>query len=195
MNRRSWYRKKYEHEMILSKHRADGPFEHVMVLDNLKASFNVGKIIRSANAFGCREVHLVGIPMFDPSPAAGALKHTKSRSFPSIVESLEHLRGQGYTIYALDPHGAAQLGATVFPPKSAFIVGHEQYGFSFDLAAHPDLVRLNIPQFGTVQSLNAAVAASLACFEYVRSQGRLNEARVPPMTPNAKPHGSSDATV
>ena len=58
----------------------------VLVLDHLKAGFNVGKIIRSANVFGIREVHLVGIPPFDPGPTKGALRHTRTRRFATFSE-------------------------------------------------------------------------------------------------------------
>ena len=51
-----------------------GKLKFIMVLDNLKASFNIGKIFRSADAFGAQEVHLVGNHFFDPSPAMGSFK-------------------------------------------------------------------------------------------------------------------------
>ena len=51
-----------------------GIHECVVVLDHLKPSYNIGKIFRSAEAFGAREIHLVGIDFFDPAPGMGAFK-------------------------------------------------------------------------------------------------------------------------
>jgi tRNA G18 (ribose-2'-O)-methylase SpoU len=64
--------------------------------------------------------------------------------------------------------GAQTLGTFEFPTKTALVVGHEEYGLSFDPNLYPDIRRLKIAQFGKVQSLNVSIAASLACFEYVR---------------------------
>jgi tRNA G18 (ribose-2'-O)-methylase SpoU len=170
MSRPSWYRRKYEKELIRSRLHAPGRYAYVIVLDHLKPGFNVGKILRSANAFGAREVHLVGIPMFDPSPARGALKHTRTRSFATIAESFAALEAEGYTLYALHSAGAATLGTERFPDKTAFIAGHEEFGLSFDPQVFPQVRLLRIPQHGLVESLNVSIATSLAAFEYTRQR-------------------------
>jgi tRNA G18 (ribose-2'-O)-methylase SpoU len=167
-NRRNWYRKRYEQEMILSKHQPPGPFPFVLVLDHLKAGYNVGKIIRAANAFGCRELHLIAIPLFDPSPAKGTLRQTRTRSFETFDSSYQALKAEGYQHFALDKKGDCSLGNITLPEKSAFVVGHEEYGLSFSPETYPDIRRLSIPQFGQVQSLNVSIAASIACYEYLR---------------------------
>jgi len=168
---RNWYRKKYEHEIILSKHHEPGPFPFVVVLDHLKAGFNVPKIIRAAHAFGCREIHLVSIPLFDPSPAKGTFRQTKSRSFTEFQESYDALVAEGYTLYALDHRAELTLGQDSLAEKAAFVLGHEEFGHSFDREKFPAVKGLKIRQFGQVQSLNVSIAASLACYEWVRQHG------------------------
>jgi tRNA G18 (ribose-2'-O)-methylase SpoU len=64
-----------------------------------------------------------------------------------------------------------------FPEKTAFIVGHEEFGFSFDLAAHPEIKLTRVPQVGIVESMNVAVAASIAAFDYIRERKLLGTAR------------------
>ena len=73
----------------------------------------------------------------------------------------------------LDPEGATSLCSTELPCKSAFILGHEEFGFSFDPKEYPGLKRLTIPQFGSVQSLNVSIAASVVMYEYVRQYSKL----------------------
>jgi tRNA G18 (ribose-2'-O)-methylase SpoU len=46
-----------------------GAHEFVVVLDGLKPGFNIGKIFRSADAFGAFEVHVIGTSFFDPPEA------------------------------------------------------------------------------------------------------------------------------
>jgi len=168
---KNWYRRKYEHQMILSRHQGPGPFPFVLVLDHLKASYNVAKIVRSANAFGVREIHLVAVEMFDPSPAKGTLRQTRTRSFASFAESYAVLEAEGYTVFVMEAGGEHLLGRDELPEKSAFVVGHEEYGMSFDRSKFPGVRSLRISQFGQVESLNVSIAASLACFEYVRQRG------------------------
>lgn len=148
-----------------------GPHALVIVLDHLKAGFNVAKVFRSAQAFGARELHLIDIGPFDPAPTKGALKHVPARFFDDITESLDLLRAQRYQLFALAPDVGTPLQACRLPRRSAFIVGHEEFGLSFDPDDVPDIARVQIPLPGPVQSLNVSIAASLAMYEYTRQHG------------------------
>jgi hypothetical protein len=46
-----------------------GCHEFIIICDGLKSDFNIGKIFRSAEAFGAQAVHLVGMDCFNPYPA------------------------------------------------------------------------------------------------------------------------------
>lgn len=163
-------RRTYFQETILSKYRPNGPFEFVLILNGLKASYNVAKIIRSANAFGCREVHLIQIGVFDPSPAQGSLRYTRCLTFDSFDASYQRLKAEGYTFFAFDVHTQNTLADVKFPNRSAFILGHESKGLRINPADYPEIRFIKIPQFGIVESLNVSVAASLAAYEYVRQR-------------------------
>ncbi len=148
-----------------------GANDFVIVLDHLKAGFNVPKIFRSAEAFGAREVHLIGIGPFDPAPAKGAFKNVPARFHEDFANCYQVLREQGYSLFALEPDCDNALPTTVLPRKSAFILGHEEVGLSFERADYPDVSCLTIPQWGKVQSLNVSVAASVVMYEYARQHG------------------------
>ena len=158
--------------MVLSRLQAPlGVFDFILVLDHLKPGFNLGKIIRTANALGCREVHLVGISMFDPSPTKGTLKQTKTKILETAALSFESLKAEGYQLFAMSPDAKLTLGQIEIPEKSAFIFGHEEFDLSFSPDDFPDIKRMRIAQFGIVESLNVSVAAALACYEYTRQRG------------------------
>jgi len=147
------------------------------VLDGLKATYNVGKIFRSAQAFGAAGVDLIGISQFNPYPAQGAFRYVPARFLASFEEAHAALTTEGFTIFALLPPGPGQAGATdlgvlELPEKSAFVLGHEEHGVSFRPEDFPDVRPLAIPMFGAVQSLNVSVAASVVMFEYTRQHGR-----------------------
>ena len=150
-----------------------GQFPFVLVLDQLKPGFNVGKIFRSAEAFGAAAVHLVNVGPFDPAPAKGSFRKVPAVFHDTFTDCHERLSRQGYRLFLLQPQGAKSLCATDLPYKSAFILGHEEFGVRFAIGDYPDVQALTIPQFGSVQSLNVSIAASLVMYEYVRqSLGR-----------------------
>jgi len=152
-----------------------GAHPFVVVLDHLKAGYNVAKIFRSAEAFGAGAVHLVGIGPFDPAPAKGALRKVPARFHDDFAGCHRELRAQGYTPFVLDPAGETPLHRAELPERSAFVFGHEEFGMSFAVDDYPDIRRLAIPQYGGVQSLNVSIAASIVMYEYVCRRGEVAE--------------------
>lgn len=151
-----------------------GVHRFVIVLDQLKSDFNIGKIFRSADAFGAREVHLVGIEQFDPGSAKGAFKSVPARFHVTFRHCYDELLRRGYTPFALQPGGADSelLGNLQLPPASAFIVGNEARGLQLSRHDFPALRPLSIAQYGRVESLNVSVAASVIMYEYVRQHSK-----------------------
>lgn len=145
-----------------------GIHEFIIILDNLKPAYNIGKIFRSADAFGAREVHLIGIDFFDPSPSMGSFKWVPARFYQDFENCYQNVSSRGYTLFTLDPAEASSLPETPLPGKSAFILGHEEYGHSFNPSTYPGIRNLSIPQFGKVESLNVSIAASIVMYEYLR---------------------------
>lgn len=173
---RKWSLRQYEkhrrHNLVYAK---PGAHDFVIVLDNLKASFNIGKIFRSADAFGACEVHLVGIDFFECKTAKGSFKWVPARFHESFEACYQHLTERGYTLFTLQPGEGSPLPRAVLPAKSGFIFGHEEYGISFDLSDYDRIQPLSIPQFGRVESLNVSVAASVVMYEYVRQHQPVTE--------------------
>ena len=170
---RHWMVKKYEEDMRENRLARPGPFPLVFVLDHLKGGSNAPRIVRTANVLGAREVHFVNVGRFDPSPARGALRHTPVRPFASFQESHAVLVSEGFTPCALVVDGEEVLGRAALPERCALVVGNEEFGLSFNPRAYPGLRTLRIPEFGVTRSLNVAVAASVAGFEWVRQHERL----------------------
>ena len=145
-----------------------GRHDFVIILDGLKPAFNIGKIFRSADAFGAREVHLVGIDFFDPAPAMGSFKWVPARFHDRFETIFRNLKSRGYMLFTLDPDRGVPLSEVALPRYSAFIFGHEEHGISADISDLPGIRTLSIPQFGRVQSLNVSNAASVVMWEYLR---------------------------
>lgn len=151
----------------------------VAVLDNIRSIYNVGAIFRTADAARLAHVYLTGITGTPEhrqlhKTALGA-EYTVPWTYvhdPTVL--VENLRQQGYCIAVLEltdsPTYTHQVPDDVFP--LALIVGHELYGVQPALVEKADLA-LEIPQFGSKQSLNVAVAFGIAVFDLVRHYRRL----------------------
>jgi len=159
---------RYRRELQRNLLAKPGCHDFILVLDGLKAGFNVPKILRSAEVFGAREVHLVKIDPFDPAPAKGALRKVPVRRFDSFSASRAALEAESYSLFVLGPAAGAGLGGLELPQKSAFVLGHEEFGPSVACREQAGLVPLAIPQFGETESLNVSVAAGIVMYEYVR---------------------------
>ena len=141
--------------------------ENIIVLDNLKAGFNVPKIFRSAESFGAHEIHLINIPPFDPAPAKGGFRKVPAHFHDRFADCYRELEGRGYHFFTLEPGCTSRLDQAELPEKSAFVMGHEELGISFDTGDF-EIDCLTIRQFGDTQSLNVSIAASIVMYEYVR---------------------------
>lgn len=163
--------KSFERQRLLNKAMSKpGPYPYVMILDHLKVDFNIGKIIRSAEAFGAHAVDVVGTSFFDPMPAKGCMKRVPWTMTKTFHESYDRWTNEGYTLFAFDSEAPAAIHEMNFPDKSAFILGHEGFGFTFKKELYPNIKFIKIPQIGLVESLNVSVAASIVMYEFARSR-------------------------
>lgn len=144
-----------------------GEHQFILILDHLQAGFNVPKIFRSAEAFGAHEIHLINVNAFDPAPAKGTFRKVPAKFYDSIEQCFHELKERGYSLFTLEADKGKTLYKSKLPEKSAFILGNEDCGISFDTSSYPEIECLSIPNFGVTESLNVSVAASIVMYEYI----------------------------
>lgn len=159
---------RYERQRRANLRASPGPLPVAVVLERLRPDFNVPKIFRSAQAFGAHAVHLVDIGPFDPAPGKGAFKHVPARFHADFPACRRELLADGFGLVALDPYAETQLPDAGLPARCAFILGHESDGLSESVLGDPHVTRVAIPRLGSIDSLNVAVAASIALYEFAR---------------------------
>ena len=143
-----------------------GRHQFIIVLDHLKPFFNIGKIFRSADAFGAAEVHLIATDFFDPAPAKGSFKWVPAKFHADFASCYAELVACQYTLYVMEASHGEDLAAANLPKKSAFIFGNEEFGPQINKENYPNIKSLKIHQVGKVESLNVSVAASIVMYEY-----------------------------
>jgi TrmH family RNA methyltransferase len=145
----------------------------VIVLAGLQDPGNLGTILRSAEAFGATGV--VSLPGTVSAWNPKAVRASAGSVFRvpllavSQQECLEKLHEAGVKILATTVHAAQPAERVNMTGPVALIIGNEGNGVADDLAAKAD-ARITIPCPGPVESLNAAVAASVLLYEAARQR-------------------------
>jgi tRNA (guanosine-2'-O-)-methyltransferase len=136
-----------------------------VVMEALCDPQNVNAVLRTCEAFGVQEIHVVEGPMkvYDPNKkiSQNADKWLDVRRWSSTRDCLAHLKAEGFRIYAThlgqDSVGLADLS---FAEKVALVFGNESRGVSDEAVALAD-ANFTIPMLGFVQSFNVSVAAAI----------------------------------
>lgn len=144
----------------------------VPVLEGLIDPHNGAAILRSADAFGCHEVHVVQgrLPFaISHRVSKGTHRWLDIVESASATECVSRLRGRGYRVFVASMEGTTtpeELGAV---DKVAVVLGNEHAGPSEEMRALADGT-YRIPMVGFVESLNVSVASAITL--YVASRGR-----------------------
>lgn len=149
------------------------------LIDNMRSAFNVGSIFRTADTLGCEKIWLTG---YTPTPhqiqvekAALGATFIMNWETTSFTEACRKLNEQNFNIIALETTSHAKDIAVDFDftQPTVFILGNERFGLDKDQLAQAHEVR-KIPTFGIKNSLNAAVAAAIAGYEWRKQFNELS---------------------
>jgi len=144
----------------------------VPVLEDLLDPHNGAAVMRSADAFGCHEVHVI------EDQHTFAVSHPVTRGTHRWLElhkhenttaCVEHLKSNGYQVFIAAMGGEHSPEALAEVPKAAVVFGNEHKGVSPEMRAAADGTYA-IPMVGFVESLNVSVASAITL--YVASRGR-----------------------
>jgi len=139
-----------------------------LIVFNIEKNNNVGLLMRSAYAFGCDEVLLIGKTKYKVTGSAGTYSKLKQRHFFSLAEAVVYCKQAGFTIYGVEI-GGTPLPKVHFDSDVAFILGNEGRGLA-EAAPYCDKV-VTIPQWGGVPSLNVAAAGAIVMYTFASQQG------------------------
>ena len=110
----------------------------VIALENTERDFNMGTIVRSANAFGVRQI--------------------------STAEFVELMRSEDREIIAIDNiPGSVNMSETTLPQRAVLVFGQEGPGISEGMVQAADKI-VAIEQFGSTRSINVGAAATVAMY-------------------------------
>jgi tRNA G18 (ribose-2'-O)-methylase SpoU len=139
-----------------------------VAIENWQHDFNIGSVVRTANAFLAREVHIVGRRRWNRRGAMVTDLYQHVHHHPSIDDLAAWAHTEQLVVVGVDNlPGAVPLETYDVPRNSLFLFGQEGPGLSEEARATADVV-LSIAQFGSTRSINAGAAAAIAMHAWVR---------------------------
>lgn len=149
------------------KRRLDGrriPLE--IAVENLERDFNMGTIVRTANAFNVATIHIVGRRQWNKRGAMVTDRYMNIHYYATVDEFKAGT--QGKEVIGIDNVEGSESLAKVSLPKNAVLVfGSEGNGLSSEMIrACRQLVA--IEQFGSTRSINVGVAAGIVMYAWLQ---------------------------
>jgi tRNA G18 (ribose-2'-O)-methylase SpoU len=137
-----------------------------VAIQNWEHDFNIGSMVRTANAFNVAGVHIVGRRRWNRRGAMVTDRYLHVQHHPDVPGFQDWLTEHGYTAVGVDNlPGALPLERTELPERVCLVFGSEGPGLTEEMvAACSSLVA--ITQYGSTRSLNAGAAAAIAMYAW-----------------------------
>lgn len=145
-----------------------------MVLDNLQDPGNLGTIVRTAEGAGVDAVFLSkeSVDIYNPKTirsTMGSIYRMPVVYVDDLLELLDTFKGKGVKSYAAHLEGKNSYDQECYKEGTAILIGNEGNGLRDEVSNKAD-IWVQIPMKGQVESLNAAIAASVLMFEVARQR-------------------------
>ncbi|MFZ2504516.1 MAG: TrmH family RNA methyltransferase [Nocardioides sp.] len=145
-----------------------------VAIENWQHDFNIGTIVRTANAFLAAEVHIVGNRRWNRRGAMVTDRYQHVRHHADVSELAAYLRERGTPLWGVDNlPGSIPLETATLPRRVCLLFGQEGPGLS-EAARDACAATFSIAQFGSTRSINASAAAAIAMHSWVRSHANLD---------------------
>jgi tRNA G18 (ribose-2'-O)-methylase SpoU len=142
-----------------------------VAIENWQHDLNIGSIVRTANAFLAKQVHIIGNKRWNRRGAMVTDRYQHILHHPTVEEFVAWSKtaneGKEMPIIAIDNvPGCKQLETYKLPETCVLLFGQEGPGLSdAAIAASKDVVE--ITQFGSTRSINASAAAAITMHQWI----------------------------
>ena len=147
---------------------------HFVVLDNLQDPGNLGTIVRTAEGAGVDAVFMSRdcVDIYNPKTirsTMGSIYRVPFIYIEDIPNLLDVFKQNGIQSYAAHLDGENAYDQENYKEGTAILIGNEGNGLKEEVWKNADIL-VRIPMCGQVESLNAAIAASVLMFEVFRQR-------------------------
>jgi len=142
------------------------PF-HVAI-ENWEHDHNIGTVVRTANAFLAREIHIVGKRRWNRRGAMMTNVYQHVVKHPTIEDLVVWADSEDLPIIGIDNvEGSVPLETSLLPERCVMLFGQEGPGLSEPAREAAEMV-CSIAQYGSTRSINAGVAAGVAMHAWIQ---------------------------
>jgi len=139
-----------------------------VAIENWQHDMNIGSIVRSANAFGAAEVHIIGRRRWNRRGAMVTDRYQHVRHHEDVAVFTAWAAERGLPIIAIDNvPGSVALPSSDLPERCVLLFGQEGPGLSPEAVGAASAV-VEITQYGSTRSINASAAAAVVMYEWCR---------------------------
>ncbi|HEY1174777.1 MAG TPA: RNA methyltransferase [Phytomonospora sp.] len=143
-------------------------FPYHVAIENWQHDFNIGTVVRNANAFLARAVHIVGRRRWNRRGAMVTDRYQHVVHHATIEDFCAWAAGEGLAVVGIDNlPGSVPLETTPLPEACVLLFGQEGPGLSPPAREAASIV-CSIAQYGSTRSINAGVASGIAMHAWVR---------------------------
>lgn len=149
-----------------------------IAIENLAHDFNIGTIIRNANAFNIAKVHIIGKRKYNRRGAMVTDKYLHIDFFENVDTFVADSANRHKVLVAIENNrpGAKALQSAQISPDSILIFGSESNGIS-DALLSRCAQKYYIEQLGSTRSINVGCASAIALYEALRRLDYFNPHR------------------
>ena len=140
-----------------------------VAIENWQHDFNIGTVVRNANAFLAAEVHVVGRRRWNRRGAMVTDRYQHVRHHETIELFVDWARAADLVVIGIDNlPGSRPLETVTLPPRCVLLFGQEGPGLSDPARTACDQL-FSIAQYGSTRSINAGVASGIAMHAWIRA--------------------------
>ena len=137
-----------------------------VAIQNWEHDFNIGSMVRTANAFNVAGVHIIGRRRWNRRGAMVTDRYLKVHHHPDVADFARWLQETGYVAVGVDNlGGSVPLETTELPRDVCLVFGSEGQGLTEELVAACSRL-VAITQYGSTRSVNAGAAAAIAMYHW-----------------------------
>lgn len=157
----------WKHEAIVAELDSRRHNFHVAI-ENWQHDLNIGTVVRTANAFLAKEVHIIGRRRWNRRGAMVTDRYQHVRHHATVEDFVQWAQGEGLAIIGIDIFpDSVPLETYELPRDCVLVFGQEGPGLTPEVH-QAAAATLSIEQFGSTRSINAASAAAIAMHAWIR---------------------------
>lgn len=139
-----------------------------VAIENWRHDFNIGTVVRNANAFAAKAVHIVGKRRWNRRGAMVTDRYQHVEHHSTVEEFVEWADAEGLDVVGVDNlPGSVPIETASLPRRAVLVFGQEGPGLSDPVRRACSMV-CSITQFGSTRSINAGVASGIAMHAWIR---------------------------